>query len=169
VRAFIIALMFPLTVWSFKNHIPPTGILMENPVIAAGIADHEPVGAVTLFRPAGLEQDLYLDSTIKNWPGGSNQETGFNREFGNYADDTSAAVFAGDDGRYDTYSLKSYLMSDALEQWSFDALFPGSVTSQKQARNHTQFEGADYSPAFAIPRTELSMPRVTGLVIKPSM
>jgi hypothetical protein len=100
--------------------------------------------------------------------------TAFNWRHGTYADGVAATVIGRRESGYGDSgcAVKDNFMFAAPGHWSFDAPMTGSLTSQRQMLNYAKFEATPtsvYSPAFAVPRIELSMPSVTGLVIKPSM
>jgi hypothetical protein len=164
-RIFIMALMFPLLAWSVKGHIPPAGILAEKSVVTNGISNHDPLVVLSEVSVPQLKNGLYLHSAI-NAPLGMS-ELIFNWRHGNYSDEIAATTVGDHEEGYRTYALKKDFAPDALGQWTVDIL-----TSERQLLDRVEFEvipGPVYSSAFTVPRAALSMPRVTGLVIKPSM
>ncbi len=165
-RIFIMALMFPLLAWSVKGHIPPAGILVERSVVTNGIANHEPVVVLSEVSLPQLKNGLYLHSAI-DAPLGMSGELKFNWRHGEYSHEITGITVGDHEEGYRTYALKRDFAPDALGQWTVDILTP-----ERQLLDRVQFEvipGPVYSAAFAVPRAALSMPRVTGLVIKPSM
>jgi len=165
-RVFITALLFPLLIWSLKDHIPPAGILVESSVLTNGIANHEPMEVLSEVDLAQLTRGLYLYSSIRA-PLGLSKEVIFNWRHGTYSGDMASTTTGGHEEGYRTYGLKNDFMPDALGHWTVDIL-----TAERQLLDRVEFEvipGPVYSTAFTVPRTALNTPRVTGLVIKPSM
>lgn len=165
-RIFVLALAFPLIVWSVRAHIPPAGILVESSILANGIADQHMGNSLSKVNAEQLKRGLHLHSSITA-PLGLSEGIIVNWRHGAYAEEVASTTTGGAVEGYRTYASKKYFMPDAYGHWTVDIL-----TSERQLLDRVEFEvlpGLSHSPVFAAPRTELSMPRVTGLVIKPSM
>jgi len=109
---------------------------------------------------------LYLHATI-DAPLGLGEEVIFNWRHDDYSDEIAAATVGDHKDGYRTYALKKNFTPDSLGHWTVDIL-----TSRRQLLDRVEFEvipGPVYSSAFMVPSASLSMPRVTGFVIKPSM
>ncbi len=166
IRTFLLALVFPLVLWSMKDHIPPTGVVVENSVLTSEVADHKPGTSLSEVSLDQLSRGLYLYSSIKASLDLSD-ELIFNWRHGEHSDEMAVAISGGDKDGYSAYALKKEFLPDAIGHWTVDVL-----TSERQLLDRVEFEviaGSAYSASFAAPRAEFSMPRVTGLVIKPSM
>jgi hypothetical protein len=169
-RVFMIALLFPLAVWSLKNHIPPIGILMENPVPSLETADRKSMQTLAEVDVGQLEQALFAYPLSKVEPAGLNQEIVLDWRHG--ANNRASTIMSGNADSYRTYGLKHKFMPEVPLHWSGNAFMPESSALGRQMVDHVDFDalpGHVYSPVFTVPRAELSTPRVTGLVIKPSM
>jgi hypothetical protein len=165
-RKFALALIFPLFAWSMKDHIPPAAILVERSVVTNEIANHEPVVVLSEVSLPQLRNGLYLHATI-DAPLGLGEEVIFNWRHDDYSDEIAAATVGDHKDGYRTYALKKNFTPDSLGHWTVDIL-----TSRRQLLDRVEFEvipGPVYSSAFMVPSASLSMPRVTGFVIKPSM
>lgn len=165
-RIFMVALMFPLLAWSMKDHIPPANIFVERSVVTNRISDHEPVVALSYVNLPQLKNGLYLHSAI-DAPLGMSQGVIFIWRHGSYSDETAATTIGDKTDGYRSYAHKKDFALDALGQWTVDIL-----TSDRQLLDRIQFEVVPdpvYSSAFTVPSAVLRAPRVTGLVIKPSM
>jgi hypothetical protein len=172
VRVFMIALLFPLGVWSLKNHIPPIGTLMENPAVSLETANREATQTAVEVNLAQLEQDLFAYPSSKVPPADPNQGMVLDWRYGAYSDNRASTIMSGHEDGYRTYGLKHDFVPDASLHWSANTFTPESLTLESQMLEHVDFDIIPehvYSPAFTVPRAELSTPRVTGLVIKPSM
>lgn len=166
IRNFLLALSFPLLVWSLKDHIPPTGMLVENSVLTNAVTNHKPDRILSEISLAQLSEGLYLFSSIKA-PLGLSREVIFDWRHGQHSHEIASTITGADGEGYSAYALKQESMPDAAGHWTVDIL-----TSERQLLDRVEFEVIPepvYSASFTAPRAAFSMPRVTGLVIKPSM
>lgn len=122
-RAFGLALLFPLGLWAMKSHIPAAGIQVRSAVLTSGISESDPVDTLTRVSEAQLRGGVYVHASISA-PSGLSQDIIFDWRHEGFSERIASTITGGRAEGFRTYATKQNFMDAPYGDWRVDILSP---------------------------------------------
>ena len=161
----LLALVFPVLVWSVRAHIPAAGIRVESVVLTSAEHRHDAGDNLKTVTVAMLERGLYAHAAISA-PRGLSQQVYFEWRHGDIVDVMPVMVEGGGSEGFHTYAWKRHFGTTPAGAWQVDIRTP-----QGQLLERMAFDVVESSSglAKAAATAVLSRSSVSGLAMKPAM
>lgn len=161
----LLALVFPVFVWSVRAHIPAAGIRVESVVLTGGVHQHDARDNLETVTVDMLERGLYAHAAISA-PRGLSQQVYFEWRHGDIVDAMPVMIEGGGSEGFHTYAWKRHFGTTPAGAWYVDIRTPQGQLLERVAFDVVE---SDAEAAKAAATAALSRSSVRGLAMNPVM